>query len=133
MLSGFVWTQKNKGLLLIYTGVVLTCGIHIAYAVYFDHKRQTDPEFRKTLKKNNRKMARAVKEEAEAQGAAQREAITKAVQQAKDEGFPTDLEEKEAYFMGQVARGESLCTEGMCCPRHPHYWDEKNPPKFRMN
>lgn len=99
-------------------GYSLLVECFIAYAVYFDHKRQTDPEFRKTLKKNNRKMARAVKEEAEAQGAAQREAITKAVQQAKDEGFPTDLEEKEAYFMGQVARGESLCTEGMCCPRH---------------
>jgi import receptor subunit TOM20 len=42
----------------------------------------------------------------------QRESIKKVVQQAKDEGFPTDLEEKEAYFMGQVARGESLCAEG---------------------
>jgi import receptor subunit TOM20 len=85
----------------------------VAYAVYFDHKRQTDPEFRRSLKRNNRRLARAVKEEAEAQGAMQREAIKKAVQQAKDEGFPTDLEEKEAYFMGQVARGESLCAEGM--------------------
>lgn len=84
----------------------------LAYAVYFDHKRQTDPEFRRSLKRNNRRLARAVKEEAEAQGAMQREAIKKAVQQAKDEGFPTDLEEKEAYFMGQVARGESLCAEG---------------------
>lgn len=91
----------------------MTYRIIIAYAVYFDHKRQTDPEFRKALKKNNRRMARAVKEEAEAVGAQQREQIKKAVQQAKDEGFPTDLEEKEAYFMGQVARGESLCAEGM--------------------
>jgi import receptor subunit TOM20 len=86
---------------------------HVAYVVYFDHKRQTDPEFRRSLKRNNRRLARAVKEEAEAQGAMQREALKKAVQQAKDEGFPTDLEEKEAYFMGQVARGESLCAEGM--------------------
>lgn len=109
--------------MLTYTGFLLTLGMIIAYAVYFDHKRQTDPEFRKTLKKNNRRMARAVKEEVEAQGAAQREAITKAVQQAKDEGFPSDLEEKEAYFMGQVARGESLCSEGMCCPSSPHYWE----------
>lgn len=57
-------------------------------------------------------MARAAKEEAEAQGAAQRDQIKKAVNAAKDEGFPTDLEEKEAYFMGQVAKGESLCAEG---------------------
>ncbi|OKL59612.1 Mitochondrial import receptor subunit tom20 [Talaromyces atroroseus] len=57
-------------------------------------------------------MARAAKEEAEAEGAAQREQIKKAVNAAKDEGFPTDLEEKEAYFMSQVAKGESLCAEG---------------------
>lgn len=88
----------------------------LAYAVYFDHKRQTDPEFRKALKRNNRRMARAVKEEAEAQGAMQREVIKKVVQQAKDEGFPTDLEEKEAYFMSQVAQGESLVAEGMHPP-----------------
>ena len=81
--------------------------------MYFDHKRQTDPDFRKSLKRNNRRMARVAKEEAEAHGAQQREAIKQAVQQAKDEGFPTDLEEKEAYFMGQVAQGESLCAEGM--------------------
>lgn len=57
-------------------------------------------------------MARAVKEEAEAQGAMQREVIKKAVERAKDEGFPTDLEEKEAYFMGQVSTGEHLCAQG---------------------
>lgn len=85
----------------------------IAYAVYFDHKRQTDPEFRKTLKRNNRRLARAVKEEEEAQGAQQRESIKKALQKAKEEGFPADLEEKESYFMGQVAKGEGLVAEGM--------------------
>lgn len=87
--------------------------------MWFDYKRQSDPEFRKAIKRDNRRLARAVKEEVEAQGAKQREAIKKAVAQAKDEGFPTDLEEKEAYFMGQVAKGESLCAEGMpdlpCC------------------
>ncbi|GFF30247.1 mitochondrial import receptor subunit (Tom20), putative [Aspergillus udagawae] len=102
--------MKTSTLVAASAGTILT-GL-LAYAVYFDHKRQTDPEFRRSLKRNNRRLARAVKEEAEAQGAMQRESIKKVVQQAKDEGFPTDLEEKEAYFMGQVARGESLCAEG---------------------
>lgn len=84
----------------------------LAYAVYFDHKRQTDPDFRKSLKRNNRRLAKAVKEEEEAQGAEQREAIKAAVQRAKQEGFPADLEEKESYFMSQVAKGEGLCAEG---------------------
>ena len=80
--------------------------------MYFDHKRQTDPEFRRALKRNNKRMAKAVKEEVEAHGAAHRENIKKAVQSAKEEGFPADLEEKEAYFMGQVTKGESLCVDG---------------------
>ncbi|KAF7586679.1 hypothetical protein BBP40_008502 [Aspergillus hancockii] len=102
--------MRTSTLVAASAGTVLT-GL-LAYAIYFDHKRQTDPEFRKSLKRNNRRLARAVKEEAEALGAMERESIKKAVEQAKDEGFPTDLEEKEAYFMGQVARGESLCAEG---------------------
>ncbi|RAH61397.1 mitochondrial import receptor subunit [Aspergillus piperis CBS 112811] len=101
--------MRTSTLIAATAGTIVT-GL-LAYAVYFDHKRQTDPEFRKALKRNNRRMARAVKEEAEAQGAMQREVIKKVVQQAKDEGFPTDLEEKEAYFMSQVAQGESLVAE----------------------
>jgi len=90
-------------------GTILT-GL-LAYALYFDHKRQTDPEFRRALKRDNRRLARAVREETEAQGAMQIESIKRAVAQAKEEGFPTDLEEKEAFFMGQVAKGEALCAD----------------------
>ncbi|PWY66458.1 putative mitochondrial import receptor subunit [Aspergillus heteromorphus CBS 117.55] len=103
--------MRTSTLVAATAGTIVT-GL-LAYAVYFDHKRQTDPDFRKSLKRNNRRLARAVKEEVEAQGAQQREVIKAAMQQAKEEGFPTDLEEKETYFMGQVARGESLCAEGM--------------------
>lgn len=84
----------------------------IAYALYFDHKRRTDPEFRKSLKRETRRQARAAREEAEAQGAQQKAAIKSAVNEAKEEGFPTDVEEKEEYFMSQVARGETLCQGG---------------------
>ena len=85
----------------------------LAYAIYFDHKRRTDPEFRKALKRESRREARVAKEQAEAQGAQQKEAINTAVAQAKEEGFPTDVEDKEAYFMTEVARGETLCQDGM--------------------
>ncbi|KAJ5239012.1 hypothetical protein N7468_003631 [Penicillium chermesinum] len=102
--------MRTSVLVAVSAGTVLT-GL-LAYAAYFDHKRQTDPEFRKSLKRNNRRVAKAVKEEAEAHGAQQREEIKKAVQRAKEEGFPVDLEEKESYFMTQVAKGEGLCAEG---------------------
>lgn len=84
-------------------------GTWIAYAVYFDHKRRTDPEFRKSLKRESRRQARAAREEAEAQGAQQKEAIKRVVADAMEEGFPTDVEEKEEFFMTEVARGERLC------------------------
>ncbi|KAI9792240.1 MAG: hypothetical protein M1833_001239 [Piccolia ochrophora] len=84
----------------------------LAYAVYFDHRRRSDPEFRKALKRESRRQARAAKEEAEAHGARRKEQIKSAVAQAKDEGFPTDSDEKEAYFMNEVARGEVLSQDG---------------------
>lgn len=40
------------------------------------------------------------------------QAINTAVQEAQDEGFPQDVEEKEAFFMQEVARGEGLSSEG---------------------
>ena len=83
-----------------------------AYAVYFDHKRRTDPNFRKALRREARKQARLAKEEAEIQGKRQQEDIKRAVEEALDEGFPTDLEEREAFFMQQIAQGEALAGDG---------------------
>jgi import receptor subunit TOM20 len=84
----------------------------IAYAVYFDHKRRTDPNFRRQLKKESKRQARAAREEAEAHTVKQKQAIRDAVEEAKEEGFPQDVEEKEAYFMQEVARGEGLSGDG---------------------
>lgn len=88
-------------------------------AVYFDHRRRNDPNFRKQLKKESRKLARAAKEEAEAQTVQKRSMVRAKIAEAKEEGFPVDVEEKEAYFMQEVARGEGLSQDGMCSPTHP--------------
>ncbi|KAI5304050.1 hypothetical protein KEM56_006906 [Ascosphaera pollenicola] len=84
----------------------------VAYAVYFDHKRRADPNFRKALKKEGKRHARAVKEESEAQSAQQIEAIKSALDEAKAEGFPTDVEEKEAFFLQHIAQGEAFVDQG---------------------
>ncbi|KAJ9669558.1 mitochondrial import receptor subunit tom20 [Coniosporium apollinis] len=84
----------------------------LAYAIYFDHRRRTDIEFRKALKRESKKSQRAAKEEAEAQGAQQKKAIRAAVDKANEEGFPRDPDEVEGYFMQEVARGETLCQDG---------------------
>ncbi|KKY29152.1 putative mitochondrial import receptor subunit [Phaeomoniella chlamydospora] len=84
----------------------------LAYAVYFDYKRRNDTEFRKALKRESRRQARAAKEEKEAQGKEQEAAIKQAVDDAKAAGFPPTLEEKEAYFMEEVAQGEGMASDG---------------------
>lgn len=71
------------------------------------------------MKRESRKEARAAKEEAEAQGAEQKAAIKAAVRKTREEGFPTDVEEKEAFFMNEVSRGEALCHDGEPCPLNP--------------
>jgi len=97
------------------TVVVATVGTAatalLAYAFYFDYKRRNDAEFRRALKRESRREARLAKNQAEAAGAAQREAIKAAIAEAKEEGFPSSVEEKEAYFMTQVAEGEHLSTD----------------------
>ncbi|RAL65628.1 hypothetical protein DID88_005300 [Monilinia fructigena] len=60
----------------------------VAYAIYFDHKRRTDPNFRKQLKKESKRQAKAAKEEAEAYTERQKEVIKAVVLEAKEDGFP---------------------------------------------
>lgn len=82
-----------------------------AYAVYFDHSRRSKPEFRRQLRRNERRQARQAKVDQEVETLYQREAIKQAVDEAKEEGFPTSVEEKEAYFLDQVTMGEQLGTD----------------------
>lgn len=82
-------------------------------AFYFDYKRRNDPEFRKALKRDKKRHAKTQKAQAEAAHAEQRRLLVAAVRDAQMEGFPTDVEEKEAYFMNEVAQGEGLCQEGL--------------------
>ncbi|KAF1993010.1 protein import receptor MAS20 [Amniculicola lignicola CBS 123094] len=101
---------KKSTIAAIGVGTIVT-GI-LAYAVYFDHRRRTDPDFRKALKRESKKTQRAAKEAAEAQGKEQKIRIREAVARANEEGFPKDPEEVEGYFMQEVAQGEGLCQQG---------------------
>lgn len=101
---------KTSTIVAISVGTVVT-GL-LAYAVYFDSKRRSDPEFRKALKKESKRTQRAAKEAAEQSGAEQKKAIREAVALANEEGFPKDPEEVEAYFMQEVAQGEGMVQKG---------------------
>ncbi|KAM7217065.1 Mitochondrial outer membrane translocase complex, subunit Tom20 domain containing protein [Rhypophila decipiens] len=92
----------------IATTVAVIAGGFVAYAAYFDYKRRNDPEFRRDLRREYRRQARVNKEKAQADIQAQRQHVKQAVDEAKEEGFPTSVEEKEAYFLEQVQNGEIL-------------------------
>ncbi|PSN62161.1 protein import receptor MAS20 [Corynespora cassiicola Philippines] len=101
---------KTSTIAAISVGTVVTG--FLAYAVYFDHRRRNDPDFRKQLKRESKRQAKAAKEEAENAGKEQKKAIREAVERANEEGFPKDPEEVEAYFMQEVAQGEGMCQQG---------------------
>lgn len=93
----------------ISVGAVVT-GV-LGYALYFDHRRRTDPQFRKKLKRDARKQEKAAKIEAAAASSRRRRAIREAVDKVNSEDFPTEPEEVEKYFMDEVAEGEGLCQD----------------------
>ena len=49
------------------------------------------------------------------EGAKQREKIKAVVDAAKEEGFPTTVEQKEAYFLDQVSTGETTAMDRESC------------------
>lgn len=92
------------------TGVLASAAI--AYAVYFDHRRRSDPEFRRSLKRQQKKISKQNEESAQAADRAQKERIQRLVQEANEEGFERDPEKTEQYFMQEVAKGEAMCGDG---------------------
>ncbi|KAI1422410.1 mitochondrial import receptor subunit tom-20 [Xylaria sp. FL1777] len=83
----------------------------LAYALYFDYQRRANPDFRKNLRREERRQARAEKEEAVAQTKQKRRGIQASVDAAIEEGFPTGVNEKEQYFMEYVQQGEVLSSD----------------------
>lgn len=76
--------------------------------MYFDQQRRRSPDFRRQLRRQERRQVRAEKEDAVAQSKAKAKDIHFAVDAALEEGFPTGVNEKEAYFMEHVQEGEVL-------------------------
>lgn len=85
----------------------------IGYAVYFDYKRRNDPAFRKKLRKQSKQSVKAAKKEMKAAAQQENMMIEKAVRDAAEPGvLPSGVQEKEAFFMEQVATGEALFAQG---------------------
>ncbi|KAG6850625.1 hypothetical protein H0H93_010817 [Arthromyces matolae] len=111
--------DSRAGSLLAITGITLLSGA-VAYALYFDHKRRNDAEFRKMLRKDKKRADKSIAESKEAQ---QQEALASAaasgqpvnieevLEKIRTEEPPPTPELKEKYFMDCIARGEQLGPE----------------------
>lgn len=102
-------TAKPSTYILSTLGVLSASAL--AYALYFDYKRRHDTDFRRALKRESKKQARAAREQAEEQGRKGRTEIREMVDAAIEEGFPPTAEEKEIYFMERLSEGEGLCQK----------------------
>ena len=80
----------NKGLTITAIAAAAIAG----YAVYFDYQRRNSADFRKSLKKREVKQKKLK---------AKKKALLEDLAQNP---IPTDLTEREAFFMEQVAVGE---------------------------
>ena len=83
-----------------------------AYAVYFDYRRHNDPEFRKALRRNARRMERQARKEADAQANAKISEALILAREAREHGFPAGPKDRESYFMEEIQNGELLQRDG---------------------
>ncbi|KAG6910154.1 hypothetical protein DXG01_012913 [Tephrocybe rancida] len=103
--------------ILAITGITALGGA-LAYAVYFDHKRRTDADFRRKLRKEKKRVDKTVAQQSKESLALEdkHDAAPASMKEALDwirkEEPPTSPDEREAYFMQQVGAGEQLAARG---------------------
>ncbi|KAF9915400.1 hypothetical protein FBU30_002029 [Linnemannia zychae] len=98
------------------TVAVATIGVlavaAIGYAVYFDSKRQTDPEFKRKLKRERKRAEKLAKAEAKRLADKSTEDIEDFLASVTEDDFPTSMEEREKFCMAQLSAGEELFVKG---------------------
>ncbi|KAG0212366.1 hypothetical protein B0O80DRAFT_90496 [Mortierella sp. GBAus27b] len=84
----------------------------IGYAFYFDAKRRNDPEFRRRLKKERKRLQKMAMEEAKVLSSKSAQTIEEAFASINEEDFPASMEDREKFCMEQLSAGEALFTRG---------------------
>ncbi|KAH7105395.1 MAS20-domain-containing protein [Auriculariales sp. MPI-PUGE-AT-0066] len=102
---------------VITVATVTVLGGALAYALYFDHKRRNDLEFRKQLRKEQKRVKKAREDikatsTAAASGSLTDEDMQAALDAIRSEPLPTTTQEREAYFSEHIADGELLSQRG---------------------
>ncbi|KAF9131804.1 hypothetical protein BGX30_012935 [Mortierella sp. GBA39] len=84
----------------------------VGYAVYFDSKRQSDPEFKRKLKKDRKRAEKLAKTEAKRLTEESTQDIEEFLASVTEEDFPASMEEREQFCMAQLSAGEELFVKG---------------------
>lgn len=85
----------------------------VGYAACFDYERRHNPEFRRRLLRDQHRQRRAAEVQSRRAQANQQDALRSAVREMRNERpFQGSAEEKEGYFLEQVAMGEALAARG---------------------
>lgn len=98
---------------IIFAGIVTSLTAFVGYALYFDYKRRNDVEFRKTLRKQQKKISKSMasKKTTDKIEISQVQLLQE-VRTIKKEVFPTSAEEREKYFSLQVNQAEIMQHQG---------------------
>lgn len=103
--------MKTSQVVLTTLSVLGVAGL--GYAAYFDYRRRNDAAFRKSLIKDGKKTTKASKKDAAKKTKAKNDFIDELLKETQAPGaFPSNVEEREQYFLKYVTIGEQLGNMG---------------------
>ncbi|KAI5453011.1 mitochondrial import receptor subunit tom20 [Naganishia albida] len=97
---------------LALTGLAVVATGFVGYAAWFDYKRRNDPVFRKNLKREHKKIHASAAKEEKVRKVKNTAMLKASLVEISKETLPTSPQEREQYFMEQVAMGEGLAAAG---------------------
>ncbi|KAG5439358.1 hypothetical protein PCK2_000807, partial [Pneumocystis canis] len=115
MKTSWILSIALSSLLAFGIGIFLFFNVLKSYALHFDYKRRNNAAFRRKLSKHlgreRKKLSQAQKAEAQQQEEVLAQAIRKAYHEVQNCTLPHLVEEREQFFMQEVAKGEGLYAQ----------------------
>ncbi|WVO21405.1 uncharacterized protein IAS62_002713 [Cryptococcus decagattii] len=84
----------------------------LGYAVYFDYMRRHSPEFRKSLRKQQKKLSAVAEANAKAEKEKNAKALRDGFLRIQTEAIPMTPDQQEGYFAEAANQGEQLIAQG---------------------
>ncbi|OXG14641.1 hypothetical protein C366_04684 [Cryptococcus neoformans Tu401-1] len=84
----------------------------LGYAVYFDYMRRHSPEFRKSLRKQHKKLSAVAEANAKAEKEKNAKALRDGFLRIQTEAVPMTPDQQEGYFAEAANQGEQLIAQG---------------------